>query len=497
NKVDVLGLYDISGTTPKVAALNTSSDATKQELLFKAYDQYGNELSALKTEDVTITVSGNTGLEKATLGTLFETRTVNDQTYFAIPMKGTLAKGTSVVTIVGNSVGLLSSTPIEVKAQVVVADLTITPSDTLYVGTKTEVNYVAKDTEGNEVTDYSKLNALLPASTFTNADFSWERQADGSAKLFIKPSVGEGKTLANNPSGTNSSTAVLTTQVGTNVHTITVAVFAKKVSTAIIGVKGDAAKVSIIGAQHLLFKQSDFIIQDQYGNLMTDAEVAANESGYKIVAVKEPGGKGFEDAIASNGTAISETETTTMFDVTTKATETGVSTYTFKLQNGGTDIPNSDCQISLTAVGIDSITDITIADLPEMYVAVDGNATNDAANSASIPLVVTGKYGALNVVINNAFYNVIGEDKPTTHLKYEAGTISATGADVLKDDNPSSVVETIEIVVNNSAGTSVKKNVTISSVAPAVKSVKLGAGKTFALTSYDLGTAVNYASISG
>ena len=474
NKVEVLGVYKTSGTTPEVATINTGDTASDFSVLFKAYDQYGVELKALPVAGTTVTVSGNTGLDKGVLSTNFATVKVGDETYFKIPLTAaSLTAGTSTMTIVGNSVGLLASVDISVKEKVAVSDITIAMTDTLYVGTKTEVEYSAVDTNGDAVTSFDTLNALGTTPFNGNTDFAWERQNDGTAKLYLTPSQGQTFSEAA-PTGTNSVTAVINVQVGTNVHTSTVKVYAQKTSTAIIGIDEDVATAALLG-EAITFKQEDLIIQDQYGNVKTDDEVAADTLA-QVIATKDSASTGF-GAITTGNTAvaISGAKTTPVFAITADTETAGTAEITLKLQkrSNNSDIDNSDCLVTLRSTTIENVKDVTIKELPPLYVLdADGNNGNTANKdylSQNVPLEVTGKLDGLTVNIPHTSYNVVSS---TDHIAYSNGNISAKGATVLKDDKETSTTETLEIVLKDKAGTSVKQDVTISSIAPEVASVK-------------------------
>ena len=90
SKVEILGLYDTSDTNniKSAEAMTTGDDANKYSLLVKAYDQYGNTLSAIdatdSTKEATITVGGVSEL-KITGANFNTTEMVNGVEYIKIP----------------------------------------------------------------------------------------------------------------------------------------------------------------------------------------------------------------------------------------------------------------------------------------------------------------------------------------------------------------------------------------------------------------------------
>jgi len=98
----------------------------------------------------------------------------------------------------------------------------------------------------------------------------------------------------------------------------------------------------------------------------------------------------------------------------------------------------------------------------------------DGTSKSTVDLNVTGKLGNLTVTIPSGSYKAIG----TEHLDTTtAGKVSGTGKVEDSNSNPTSKTETLEIVINNTEGTSIKQDVTVSSEARKVAKVALDTGK--------------------
>lgn len=482
SKIDMLGLYDISDTNNAKAVdkMVTKDDPSKYALLVKAYDQYGNSLSTIKggssSPEATISVNGLSDLSIAA-NDYSDVVKVNGVDYIKIPfVSGTLnTAGKAVVTIVGNSVGLLAKQEITVEKKAEVEDLTIAPVDTLYVGTKTEVEFTAKDTTGKEVKDFKTLNALGADKFGGNGDFKWERQKDGSAKLFIEPSEkADSATFitgtSSAPTGKDSKSVVFMTTCGSNIHTYTIPVYAKKKATAIVGLNSNVAKAALVGGNALELKQEDFVIQDQYGNNMTADEVAARVSdGLYIRAFKKASGTGFADTYDTEATTIYTKiggKSIPVFTCNTDDTA-GTSTFTFCLatanakssEEGDNFVPNSDFDVTLQSVEMKNITDFEVSGVDSIYYK---NSTSTANVEDSVDLTVTGKSAGVIVNIPSTKYTII----ESAHIKVESQKIKTEASTGVDTDLKNDVKETIEVVIDNAEGTSIKKEITVSIVEP-------------------------------
>ena len=485
-KIDVVGLYKKGVKPEEVKEIKKSATASDYALAFKAYDQYGKELSDSElagwASDVTVSPAGVTGL---TLGTSVSTISVGDNTYLALDLAGTITSaGTQMFTIVSNSIGLLGTTSIKVVEDVSVAKVKIAAIDTIYNGTKAEVSYTAVDTEGKEVTDYNTLNSL-GTSIFGAAasSFTWERANDGKAKLYFTPSVTDitGSDTASQP------VSVITT-VGTSVEVTTFTVYNAKKVKALVGFTADTQLAALDNAKgSIAIAAKNFKVQDQYGNLLTTDEFVSLASTYKVKAALDGTNNGFANTYdTATELTISDADSAVFTLASDSKDTTGkVTKYKFTLYDaaGTTEIKGSDSTVSLRTVNIEDVTDFAVEKPATQFVE---NTADGKIKTAvdDIAIKVTGKAAGANVVIPATEYKVITAGRiaagtTTGKIKVAADTAGVYAAD---GKSEGTVDETFEIVIGNKAGTSVKQTLTLSSIAKKVSSIKLKDNTKFALT---------------
>ncbi|MEE3440491.1 hypothetical protein, partial [Ruminococcus sp.] len=281
---EYVGLYkDCNDDTNRklVTSFDDSATAGEYSLLFKVKDQYGNAVKASKLtrDEITVTANGTAGLTAT--GAFYDV-TINDEDYVAYTLAGVPTVGVSTYTFVGNKTGLLANVTVNVTKQVSLASLKISPKETIYNNTPVEVEYTAVDTDGNEVTDYSKLSKLAPVGTTfavtSNRDttatgtFAWSQASDGKAVLTYKPSY---KDFAGS---NNKETTLLpiTVKCGTNnVQVYNFTVNYQKEATSIEGVDSTVALAAITKTGKIKLTMADFVIVDQYNNPLSDDEAAS------------------------------------------------------------------------------------------------------------------------------------------------------------------------------------------------------------------------------
>lgn len=507
--------YDAEKAT-KVDALDTKTDLEKSKhaILLKAYDQYGNANASIFTGSaVKISGVGNAGVdvkwnEDNVLTTKPEIVTIDGEEYIAIPLKKTsnLAVGSTTFTIVGIPKGKLGEVVVPVKQAVEVTSLKlVAPVGTAYNGTRTEVSYVAKDTNGNEVTDFNTLQNNTTVKWTSSIDgkelnvhkFEWERQKDGSAKLFFTPNV----TFSSTAGERDAQTTVLTTQIGSNIDVTNFTVYNTKKAKAIVGIDKTATKATVASTGSITLKAEDFRFQDQYGNELTDDEVDAlldkdkpvvavkiidnKKSGFASIKVNNTelvGAEEADDKKANTVTVKVDGKATEIFTASAKDVKAGKTKLEFALQekvnNEFKNVTGSEFTDTIQSVEINDISEFEIAELGQLYVKEETveDGTKVVSGNA-VELKVTGKLGATTVALSSDDYKIINT---AFELDADKKKIGFKADKLITDDkgNKTSKKETLEIVIKNNAGTSVKKEVTVSSVDPKATTVALDKEKT-------------------
>lgn len=508
--VEVLGIYDLSGTAPVKATLDTNCDPTDFAILLTAFDQYGDvfgDFDATDAQaDATITVAGASGLGVALTDYSNNLTEINGVNYITVPFTGAMTglTGTTYVNIIGNTKGLLQCLEVEVAQGVAIAEFSISPLDTLYVGSKGEVAYTAVDTNGDIVTDYNALSKALGAAAFNgNTDFAWERQADGSAKLFVTPTVGQSLAVGINPNQTNtaSTTVVFQTKVGYSIKTEFFTVYEAKLPRNIVGIDADAPLAAIIGGNgHVKLQAHQLKVVDQYGNVMSDFEFMG--STYKVGVVTTGAVTAFPAAAATTTAAVDWTNayynaSTVVFDYASNSSPLAVGNVTVQLMladGTGAKIENSEYNVKLSAVSIESVGNFEIKPLYNYGASVVDARTNDNATATDAAITVVGKVGGLTVAIPTENYTLYGSKHiVVTNNKY--GTVALRDA----YGNKTTATETIEVVIGNNAGTSVTLDVDLSSLdaVPSLAYLNTTALTASATSGAAVSTGITYADFSG
>ena len=475
--VEVLGIYKDYATSKatKVDSFDTNANPTDYAIILTAYDQYGTKCNSLfTTGNITITATENTGVGAKALEASAETATIGDETYVAIPLTGSnLISGVSNVTMVSNTSGLLGSVQVKVTEAVKITSLKLNQVDPLYIGTKTYVDYVAKNSEGEEVTSYDTLTKSN--IKFSNTGFDWEEQADGSAKLTYTPDSGD--VTISGTSDDATTTAIVTTTCNNGVEVNTFTIGKAKMAKQIIGFDKDVALATVANATgKVALKLENFKVQDQYGNVLSDDELAGLTPNIEVSTYETNGKTGFKNS--SNVTVGASSDKT----LSTSATKTGALSKKdanvlsinadttegkFGLQFALNGVDNIGYTTTIQSYAMENISSFEVADIDQVY--TDGSG---ASKDTSRDVIVTGKVGATAVSLSSSDYTIIG----STHLLAGTGTIAGQG-DLIYSDEANKVLgsktETIEVVINNKAGTSIKKDVVVSSVLPKVTTVEV------------------------
>ena len=414
-KAEFVGVYDTSKTTELTAVTLTKGDnaTTKNAaLLFALTDQYGDAVTTV-AGDVTYPASnGTTGL---TVGTASAVK-IADKDYIKLPLTGIAAAGTINVNVIQNVTGVIGTASVSVGEGTIVKSFTVSASETLYANKATKLDYVALDQDGKEITDASVLNSLITGTDgATNTTFTANK--DGSVSLDYTPRAKGMKVL------------VFTMNAGTvnaNTQTLTVTVEDVRVPNAIIGLDNVATVVTANNSSTATIKCEDLIVEDQFGNVLTDDEVAA--SGYKFkTAVDTTNGA----SVTSVASAIPIAKTTQVAKTTASASE-GKSVVTVTLcKADGTAVDKSDFDITLEIVDINKVTDFAFA---EVGLVEQGQAAVGGVK-------VTGKYNGATVELAASEYTQISGSGTLSAGTLTAPTIS--GSDIKTES------DTIKAVINN------------------------------------------------
>lgn len=209
---------------------------------------------------------------------------------------------------------------------------------------------------------------------------------------------------------------------------------------------------------------------------MTADEVAERESDNLYIRAIKKSGSGFANTYDSEAetiyTKISSSKSTEVFNCNTDASTAGAETFTFCLatktakteKDGDNLVANSDFDVTLQSVEMKNVTDFAVSGVDSIYYQ---NSTSTTEPQATKSLTVTGKCSGVIVSIPDAKYTVIGSE----HITVDNKGIKTVASTAEKDDLKGDVKETIEVVIDNAEGTSVKKEIIVSIVEPKATTV--------------------------
>ena len=294
SKVELLGMYDKE--SEKYKDIVAGEEIGDYVLVIKGYNQYGVEMDkdTMIADGSNIALTATPVLTNTTItGTSIiadnmTTVEIEGTEYAALKLEGVAGAtyataGSLNLTIVNKLKGILVSESFKIEDAVVVKSITINPKDTVYALDESEFDYEVLDQNGNAITSYAVLKALV-TFTSSNGTFEWSKNKDGSAKLYYTANLTgyEGDTTTYRMS--KPVTETVYGNAGTTnlvVNTLSFNVFAQRVPVEVTGYKGLTACAST--GSYIEIAPSDIVVEDQYGNVMdTRKEVGLANIHYNI-----------------------------------------------------------------------------------------------------------------------------------------------------------------------------------------------------------------------
>ena len=439
------GVYNKKG---EAITLDEDYDLSKGAyVLVSAKDQYGNDVTSLKWGNVTdknaiVQVAGGlTNLKAA--ATSSEEITVAGVKYAGIKLakdnaSNPIGAGNATLIVISNGTGKTAQGTITVANGVKVDTITINVPSAIYGGEDNELTYSAKDTYGKDVTSVSALAGVTGIGSVRATGTIWVKEdpLTGKAKMYY--------TAASNTTGTTTYDVKALLTKTYKASTVNFTIQPNAVPTAITGTK-DLTTGAISGTA-IDVKLDNIKVVDQYGRAITP-------SGSYTVKAKadttDAANTGF-----TSGTILSSSTKTSALSV-------GESKVTFTLYNGSTAV--NDYTVTFTGVNTDDIKSYEVADINTLYMGANASTAYD--KTADVKGVT-----ADGVKVAFSDYTVAC-DQPiidSDNKKIKSTNLTNNGS-ILKDKDTAEVT----LVFTMANGTSVEKKVTLSKVAPQVKSVKL------------------------
>ena len=427
-KLSEATLGDIYNKDGKTLSEDTKADAFY--VLLNAKDQYGNSITNATKANADLTVlTSNSSVNSITDETkAIEELTINDKKQLAIKLEPQKA-GDAVVTVIANTNGASVSKTISVAEGKKVDSIAIGTPDGTISGNKTiSIPVDVTNNKGEAVTKLADLNGLVPTVVGgSNASFI---EKDG--KLYIQLTTDTVNT---------GSVGNLIVSVTTPTNKFSNKVFTVQpnaVATTLVGLKPEV-KTAILEGQTSTLKQTDFVVEDQYGNKL--------DKDYTVTAV--------------SGTPANIEQSTVGTDISLKALKDSA-TITFTINANTTKA--SSVEVSFST--------ITFADIKSYKVDAVGTlyATDDAKYAKDLKV-----YGVTSaskeVLLPSSEYNVVS----LNGFNNAAGKISGDATKVDNDSataKPDTLDATAKVVINRT-GDELAVSGKISSIAPKAAKVEV------------------------
>jgi len=496
-EVEVKGVYNRDG---KILSA-TNVDKEDFYYLFRVKDQYGNYMTS-STVDFTgatpnmyiTTAIGMTNVDINT--TTLQTINVDGVNYLGFPIEKKTA-GTSIVAgditvmLIPGGSGKTVTDKITIGKGNTVTSLTISVPGTLPSGSSMDLEYVALDENGDEVTDYRVLKEVTPSDT---TNFKWIKE-DGKVVLRYDDSsvnTTAGSTVSCVFQLPNYETRLVTINVTDPIHV-----------AAISGIDSAVAKATRVSGT-VTIPVDKLSLQDQYGNSigtssLVSAVASKSEGSLGVMVVEEDSNNtvftpttGDQIYTDKNNTSISNAYilgSTESFTFLGDATLLGTENVTFKLvkydriNNTWIDYETTSytgAKTNNTQVGSYTTTLTNTKD--SKFVSYDvntidtlyngSNSDNNYKKSVEVKGVLSnGEKVAL--VAGTDFKVVPGENVAAGTSDADikaANNLFATGTDETKTGKYS--------VVINYTGETIEKKVTIAKATPTTATVAFADGYT-------------------
>ncbi|OIK10066.1 hypothetical protein [Bacillus sp. MUM 13] len=494
SSVEIKGVYNKDGKT-----LNETTDLSKDKFFLEVEvkDQYGKVISNPNASSLLVSESNNTiiDVDDSTQTPALDTTTVDGKVLIPLttPVAG-LKAGSSTVTLIAKNTGKSSSTNVTVAEGVRAYTVTLGQPELVAAGEDALIPVTALDNNGNEITDLDVLNSPTRG---LNVGVNTLVKVDGKVYLKVSnPSVGPNVAVV---------TVVPTQKIVTSNYTVRTAA-APSVITGLD--KGVQTEISNGLSQDIT--ASDLVIEDQYGRVMSDADVNAwldANAGNSIVlksSVDSSDKSPFEVTTSASGSVDTATQvitaSTANFNVSAKTAGdlNNTEKLTFALStNGGTST------IASTSKDV-VFSRVAVSEFASYEVSTPSLVENKDASAFSLKVYGVKANGS-KTLLNSSDYNLV---LPTGFTKggTNNNTVTLTNAltdiddDATTTDVPQTKDFTFKVVVADANATTLTKVVKVSAAAKADASVGVtsnGASTGTALTAltYEASTSTNDSNI--
>ncbi|MFB9326771.1 S-layer homology domain-containing protein [Paenibacillus aurantiacus] len=469
------GVYNVD---KKVLNEDTDLSTTPFYILVDVKDQYGKTITDVAKLNAQVQVHEsnslivdvpNGAITSSATPDNFTTVTVDGVTRTALQLKGPVAVGSNIVTLVTTTSGKSATTTVTVAEAARVNTINVS-STTEFVSAGEAAYFTvdAVDKDGNAVTNTATLNSATKGVKVTYDGKAVDNPfvfKDGAVQLRIP-----GDLVKVQSETSTSETKSLVLMTATNsVKTATVQVRQAAKPASVNGLKTTYSKTFKTDQTGIELSYTDLLVQDQHGRIMSDAAVAAwLEDGGSITITEAT-----TDALSADKANNAVNFTTSTIDKTNKKItfDTSGKNTTEKVTFALSGVNNSSADVTFRTTNGSEYTSFTADTIGTVYDEKGaGQADNDAYDK------VVKVYGVLadgsKVLLDNTEYTVTAPTNNTVNNDVSKDGIFDVSSALAYGDATDLKVP-VEITVSAKPDAPIKQTVTFSKAAPKVVSFDL------------------------
>ena len=469
NSIEFAGFINKNDSTKLVDSLPTNFAKNTYVLAYRTFDQNGNPLTVKGTEiadgDLTF-IGDNVLLIDSSIKDAGTTYTIDGVEYSAVTIEpgDYVGRGGEVnITAIANKTGQKTTKNFVVGAAGQLKSLSLsTPANVVADGDQgVKLPYVAKDIDGNSITNYETIvrSSNTLTLTCTEGDLQVKEENDGTAGIYWSDATAKATVFdSSSVDNVDRSVSIGTIVVGgeSNILVLPVSDARRPVAVKSIKLNNDDnnAIVDRATADVDILNKDDIVYLDQYGAELTgDAGMAiagayfrATINGHKYgVKVKTDGNKdivGLADSVydATNNTIAFTANSSTVKSTTVRFSVASATASSSRTDYNAWDNVDSEKNIAYTVVPFTELTNHSISSISKQEIVTNNseraNGTTITTEAVSGSALEADAEGTLTVVSNqvrvngpesNAF-SVTGEYSGKTITIPDSYYVAATGS---------------------------------------------------------------------
>ncbi len=463
NSIEFAGFINKNDSTKLVDSLPTNFAKNTYVLAYRTFDQNGNPLTVKGTEiadgDLTF-IGDNVLLIDSSIKDAGTTYTIDGVEYSAVTIEpgDYVGRGGEVnITAIANKTGQKTTKNFVVGAAGQLKSLSLsTPANVVADGDQgVKLPYVAKDIDGNSITNYETIvrSSNTLTLTCTEGDLQVKEENDGTAGIYWSDATAKATVFdSSSVDNVDRSVSIGTIVVGgeSNILVLPVSDARRPVAVKSIKLNNDDNNTIVdrATADVDILNKDDIVYLDQYGAELTgDAGMAiagayfrATINGHKYgVKVKTDGNKdivGLADSVydATNNTIAFTADSSTVKSTTVRFSVASATASSSRTDYNAWDNVDSEKNIAYTVVPFTELTNHSISSISKQEIVTNNseraNGTTITTEAVSGSALEADAEGALTVVAvgeSNKF-TVTGEYSGKTITIPDSYYVAATGS---------------------------------------------------------------------